>query len=98
MTRALHPELVKRIVITEKGVSRIEAMGASKLISNVRNGGGMKTPLDRQQKDVAILDRFENAAIVKIIASDWIDYLQLARFNNRWVIVNVLWEMKPKKP
>lgn len=65
---------------------------ASKLLSNVRNGGGTKTPLDRQQKAVTILDRFENAATVKIIASDWIDYLQLAKFNNRWVIVNVLWE------
>jgi hypothetical protein len=98
MTRALHPELVKRIVFTDKGVSRIEQMGASKLIANVRGGGGTKTPKDKQQKDVTILDRFENAASVKIVASDWIDYLQLAKANGHWVIVNVLWELKPKKP
>lgn len=98
MTRALHPELVKRIVIVEKAGSRIEQMGASKLIANVRGGGGTKTPKDRQQKDVTILDRFENAAMVKIIASDWVDYLQEAKVDGRWVIVNVLWELKPKKP
>jgi hypothetical protein len=98
MTRALHPELVKRIVMTDKGVDRIEQMGASKLIANVRGGGGTKTPKDKQQKDVTILDRFENAASVKIVASDWIDYLQVAKVNGGWVIVTVLWELKPKKP
>jgi len=46
---------------------------------------------------VTILDRFENAASVKVIASDWIDYLHLAKVDGRWVIINVLWELKPKK-
>jgi hypothetical protein len=26
---------------------------------------------------------------------DWIDYLHLAKYDGRWKIVNVLWEMKP---
>ena len=93
----MHPELAKRIVITENGVSRVEHMGASKLVSNVRGGGGKKTPRERQQKDVTILDRFENAASVKVVASDWIDYLHLAKVDGRWVIINVLWELEPKK-
>ena len=97
MARAVHPEVAKRIVITENGVSRVEHMGASKLVSNVRGGGGKKTPRERQQKDVTILDRFENAASVKVVASDWIDYLHLAKVDGRWVIINVLWELKPKK-
>jgi hypothetical protein len=97
MSRAVHPELVKRLVVTEGGVSRIEQMGATKLVANVRNGGGKKTPKEKQQKDVTILDRYENVASVKVVASDWIDYLQLAKMNGRWVIVNVLWELKPKK-
>ena len=96
MARAVSPELVKRIVFTENGASRIENMGASKLVNNVRMGGGTKTPKDKQQKDVTILDRFGNAASVKVVASDWIDYLHLARIDGRWVIVNVLWELKPK--
>ena len=39
---------------------------------------------------------YENAAVVKIVASDWVDYLQVAKMNGHWVIVNVLWEQKPK--
>jgi hypothetical protein len=34
--------------------------------------------------------------VVKIVASDWIDYLQVAKFNGDWKIINVLWELKPK--
>ena len=34
---------------------------------------------------------------VKVVASDWIDYLHVAKSNGRWVIVSVLWEMKPEK-
>jgi hypothetical protein len=39
----------------------------------------------------------ENTASVKLVANGWVDYLHVARFNGRWVIVNVLWELKPKK-
>lgn len=96
MARAVHPELVKRIVFTVGGVSRIENMGATKLVANVRAGGGTKTPAAKQRKEVFILDRYENVASVKVIASDWIDYLQMARIDGRWQIVNVLWEITPK--
>ena len=59
-------------------------------------GAGRPTPKAEQQKDVTVLDVFENAASAKIVASSWIDYLHLARFNGRWVIVNVLWELHPR--
>ncbi|HSS18766.1 MAG TPA: nuclear transport factor 2 family protein [Pyrinomonadaceae bacterium] len=98
MERALHPELAKRIVRTNaEGMSRLDQMGAMTLVQFTRRGGGKQTPKENQQKDVTILDAFENAACVKVVASDWVDYLQVAKFNGKWVIVNVLWEMKPKK-
>ena len=28
--------------------------------------------------------------------ADWVDYLQMAKVDGRWVIVNVLWESKPE--
>jgi len=96
MERALHPELAKRIVRTNpQGQSRLDQMSAMSLVMGTRRGGGKQTPKEKQQKDVTILDVFENAASAKIVASDWVDYLQLARWNGRWVIVNVLWELKP---
>jgi len=97
MERALHPDLAKRIVRTnDKGQSMLGQMSAMSLVQGVKRGGGKDTPKERQQKDVTILDLYGNVASVKVVASDWIDYLHIAKFNGRWVIVNVLWELKPK--
>ncbi len=98
MGRALHPDLAKRIVRVSPDnnkFNRLDQMSAMSLVQGTRRGGGKQTPKEKQLKDVTILDVFENAASVKIVASDWIDYLHIAKFNGRWVIVNVLWELKP---
>jgi hypothetical protein len=99
MTRALHPELVKRIVVndTATGRSVVQNMGASALVNGTRHGYGKETPAERRQKDVTILDIFGNAASAKAVMADWVDYMQLAKVNGRWVIVNVLWERKPAR-
>jgi hypothetical protein len=98
MERALHPELAKRIVMKKRdtGEPFLDHMDAKALIEGTRKGGGKNTPPDQQQKDVTILDVYGNAASVKVVASKWIDYMQMAKVNDRWVIINVLWEMKPK--
>jgi len=99
MERALHPELAKRIVQddpkTHKSV--LNQMGAKELVKYTREGGGRDTPAQRQQADVSILDIYQGAASAKVIAGDWVDYLHLARWNGRWQIVNVLWELKPRE-
>jgi Putative lumazine-binding len=97
MERALHPELAKRMISTDPktGRSQFNHMGAMTLVQRTRDGGGKKTPPDRQLKEIKILDRYNDAAVVKIIASDWIDYLEVEKFNGDWKIINVLWELKP---
>ena len=99
MERSLHPELAKRIVRTDPKTakSRLDQMSALTLVQGTRRGGGKDTPANKRQSDVTILDVYENVASVKVVASDWIDYLHVAKFNGRWVIVNVLWELKPKR-
>ena len=98
MERALHPDLAKRVVFTdEKGRSRLEQMSAMGLVQGVKRGGGKNTPKEKQQKDITILDVFENAASVKAVMAGWIDYMHVAKINGRWVIVNVLWELKPRQ-
>jgi hypothetical protein len=99
MERALHPELAKRMVQTDRqsGRSQLDHQDATTLVQNTRAGGGKQTPEARRLKEVTILDVYEGAASVKIVASDWIDYLHLARWNGDWKIVNVLWELKPQE-
>ena len=97
MERALHPELAKRIVQTDTlGRQRLEQQSAMTLVQGTRSGYGKDTPQADRHDDVRILDIYRNAASVRIDASYWIDYLQVAKWRGRWVIVNVLWELKPK--
>jgi Putative lumazine-binding len=69
-------------------------MGAAQLVK-IAAGRANAPALAKQMKDVSVLDVFGNTASVKIVANDWIDYLHVAKWDGRWVIVNVLWEMKP---
>jgi hypothetical protein len=97
MQRALHPQLAKRIFEPgPDGKIQLDHMTADQLIEGVRRGGGKKTPPEKQQKDVTILDVYENIATVKVVASGWIDHLQMAKVDGHWKIINVLWELKPK--
>ena len=96
MERALHPDLAKRIVRTKNNNSELDQLSAMSLVQGTRKGWGKNTPKEKQQKDVIILDVFENAASVKVVMSGWIDYMHIARWNGRWVIINVLWELKPE--
>lgn len=98
MERALHPELAKRIVNTDPRTGRnsLGQQSAMTLVMNTRSGGGKETPVAQQRKDVRILDVFGNTASVRIDASSWVDYLHVAKWRGRWVIVNVLWELRPQ--
>jgi Putative lumazine-binding len=97
MERALHPELAKRIVRTaDNGRSQLGQMSAMTLVLGTRAGGGKDIPVAERHKDVTIFDIYQNAASAKIYAAGWVDYLHLAKWNGRWVIVNVLWELHPK--
>jgi hypothetical protein len=98
MERALHPELAKRIVRTnDQGRSQLGQQSAMTLVIGTRAGGGKDTPVAQRKEDVTILDIYQNAASAKVYAAGWVDYLHLAKWNGRWVIVNVLWELHPQK-
>jgi hypothetical protein len=95
MERALHPDLAKRILVTNReGGPRLNNMTATQLVNGVRAGGGTRTPANERKSEVKILDVFGNAASARIDAGAWIDYLHLSKTGDRWQIVNVLWELR----
>ena len=98
MESSLSADLAKRIARTnDKGQTRLDHMTAMSLVQGTRGGFGKQTAKEEQQKDVTILDLLGGAATVKLEMRDWVDYMHIARVNGKWVIVNVLWEMKPRK-
>jgi hypothetical protein len=96
MQSALHPELAKRVVINNPEGQSLIQMSAATLVESTAAGGGSDTPPEQQHKDVTILDIYGNAASVRIYASGWVDYLQMAKWRGEWKIVNVLYELHPE--
>lgn len=96
MERAVHPELVKRIVVTDEvtGKDWVDGMGASKLVEGTRRGFGKEVPENARRREVTILDITGRAASVRVDAGPWVDYMHLARVNGAWKILNVLWERR----
>lgn len=98
MARALHPELVKRTIKNNDSGDWIvgPTTTAEAMVDYTRSGGGSDIPKEICSYDIRIVDIFQHIAMVKALSPLYMDYLQLARFNDQWLIVNVLWEDREK--
>ncbi len=93
MARALHPDLAKRIAMPSRDGSRtLQHMGKETLVEYTAANEG-RADVDLRDQ-IHILDVFGNAAVVRADAETWVDFLQMAKLDDRWVIVNVLWELR----
>jgi hypothetical protein len=96
--RAMHPELCKRILAKQANYK----IYSSTVDDLIRAAGGKRPPdPDPSQPfaiKVEIYDIASGIATAKISTNKlpFIDYAQLARINDQWKIVNVLWAFTPK--
>ncbi|AZA78024.1 hypothetical protein EG347_11095 [Chryseobacterium sp. G0186] len=95
MERALHPRMVKRTFWKDKSTGKDYLRETNTesmiLLSESYNKNKDKFPAS-PKKEVKFLDISEKTASVKLIADEWIDYMHLAKLNDTWKIVNVLWQ------
>lgn len=95
LRRSIHPEVDKfgfyrptsgdayaRVPMSYEGMFRYA--------EGVREGRGVP-PADAP-KDVVVLDVQDQTAAAKVVAWWGTDYLQMARYDGRWMIVHVLWQ------
>ncbi|MFP3833046.1 nuclear transport factor 2 family protein [Chryseobacterium sp. SIMBA_028] len=95
MERALHPRMVKRTFWKDKATGKDYLRETSAesmiLLAESYNKNKDKFPAS-PRKEIKFLDVSEKIASVKLIADEWIDYMHLAKLNDTWKIVNVLWQ------
>jgi Putative lumazine-binding len=93
MRQSLHPDLVKRSLDPGglAGDPKLETIGAEDMVSATGAGRGTKYP---RGHDGAILDLYDDMATVRVTSTPYVEYLHLARFGGRWLIVNVLWQRR----
>ena len=93
--RAAHPRMVKRTFWRNKKSGkeylRETFTDAMILLAETYNQDKDKFPVN-PKKEVIILDIFDKIASVKLIADDWVDYMHIVKLNDKWQLVNVLWQ------
>lgn len=89
MRACLHPALAKRTP-DEPGAESLllHEDPTETLVRDTDSGEG--TRFDPQQ-DVTVLDVFRDIATVMVRSEPFVEYLHLARFGDRWLIVNALY-------
>ncbi len=99
MDKALHPELtkVRPQVLKQTGKTMLDKIGAELLVEATRTKMGS---LDEAERKIQykLFDYEDNIAMVEVVSSMFYDYIQLARVNGEWKIINVLWVMNPDAP
>ena len=91
MTDCLHADLTKRSIDIDAATGRhtVDAMTHRDMVDATATGRGKDIP---PGYDVAIQDALRNVATARVDSARYVDYLHIGRFEDRWRIVNVLWE------
>lgn len=97
--RSVHPDLVKRGFYIKKGETAysFSPMTFAELVNLAKtyNKAG-RVPKDAP-KEVTVLDILDQTASVKVVAVWGVDYMHLAKYDGKWMIVNILWQSPPQK-
>lgn len=92
MRAALHPQLAKRAVVSG-GEERLELDPTTAEEMGDLAAAGAGTRYTRGHH-VELCDIDGNLASVKVKSAPYVEYIHLARFGERWLIVNVLWRRR----
>lgn len=96
--RSVHPDLAKRGYFIPRGKTAYEseAMSFAQLVEVSKKFAANKKPPADAPKEIVIFDVADQTASAKLVAIWGIDYFHLAKHDGKWMIVNVLWQSKPK--
>jgi hypothetical protein len=91
MAGCMHPELIKRSVEPDPqtGGSIVQTLTRAEMVALTGAGEGAE---DAGPYQVVVLDAYGDVATVSVLSAAYMDYLQVARFGDGWLILNVLWQ------
>lgn len=92
VARGVHEELNKVLIATPRGGERqvLSYNTHTTLVEFVRGMGDQAADLPKEV-EVTVFDIDGDLAVARAVGAPWYDYLQLARIDGEWRIVNVLW-------
>jgi hypothetical protein len=98
--RSVHPELAKlgfRRTPDEDAYSPGSTTTFERLVEIAKTYNKEGKLSKDAPKEVTVFDVLDQTASVKLVAEWGVDYMHLAKFDGKWMIVNVLFQSPPKK-
>lgn len=92
MERAVHPELTKVLLAKypQTGATYLRNSGAAQLVEVVRAGAAFLEE-EKRNTEVTVHDIGYNLASATVVSTQFIDHLLLAKIDEQWKIIDVLW-------
>jgi hypothetical protein len=96
--RSVHPELVKRGFYIKKGETDYTGapMTFTELVNLAKTYNKDGRVPKNAPKEIVVLDVLDQTASVKLTAHWGVDYMHLAKYDGKWMIINILWQSPPK--
>ena len=97
MRRCLHPELVKRTIYRDPATGDWQLgrpADAEMMVGGTRAGEGRTVVAEERAYEIVIENVFRHIASVRVLSSPYMDYLHIAKLDDRWLIANALWEVR----
>jgi hypothetical protein len=93
--KSVHPQLTKHGFMRQPdGTYKQGQMTYAQLLDVARTWNKDRAR-DTSIKEVQVLDVLDQTATARIRASWGIDYMQLAKFDGTWKIINIVWQTHP---
>ena len=93
MGSCLHPALAKRAIVDpDSGALTLDEAPFAVMTTDAVAGGPKPY---RKTMEIDLLDRTGDIASARVVSEPFVDHLHLARFGDRWLIVNVLYRRRP---
>lgn len=93
MDRALHPDLVKRMIVRdeETGEDTFRMVTKERMMAMTADGGGEDPD---PAYEVTVNHISDSIATAHVLSPEYLDLLHLARTNEGWKIANVLFRVR----
>lgn len=99
--RSVHPKLAKTGFYrgpNDRAFRPGSTMTFEQLIEVAKNWNKAGKLRKDAPKEVTVYDVLDQTATAKLVAEWGIDFMHLAKFDGKWMIVNVLWQSPKKQP
>jgi hypothetical protein len=95
---SVHPQLTKHGFMRQQDGTYKQGQMTYAQLLDVARTWNKDRKRDISVKEVEVLDVLDQTATAKIRAAWGIDYMQLAKFDGTWKIINIVWQTPPPKP